>query len=53
MCVLHATIDSGRFVNATEYLDTLLGQIYKYQNEGMLYITEDFNGRCGLMDDFI
>ncbi len=44
---------SCRFVNAREYLDTLLRQIYKYQNEGILCIARDFNGRCGLMDDFI
>ncbi len=39
-------IDSCWFVNTPEYLDTLLRQIYKYQNEGILCIVRDFNGRC-------
>ncbi len=54
ICVCYLPpIDSCRFVNAPEYLDTLNGQIYKYQNEGILCIARDVNGRCGLMDDFI
>ncbi len=54
ICVFYLPpIDSCRFVNSPEYLDTLFGQIYKYQNEGILCIAVDFNGICGLMDDFI
>ncbi len=48
ICVCYMPpIDSCRFVNAPEYLDTLLGHIYKYQNEGILCIAGDFNDRWG------
>ena len=31
----------------------MLSDIYKYQNDGLVYVCGDFNSRCGDLDDFI
>lgn len=46
-------IDSSRYVDACDFMDTLLGQIYRYQNDGIVCLMGDFNARCGTMDDYI
>ena len=38
---------STRRRDAAEFLDTLLGQVYEYQNHGLVLNGGDFNGRCG------
>ena len=46
----------GRSLRDTEhsvYFDTLLADIYTYQNLGIMFICGDFNGRCGNLEDFI
>ena len=39
------------FVN--NFYDSLLTDIYKYQNGGLIYVCGDFNSRGGDLDDFI
>ena len=44
---------SSRCVNPEEFFDTLLTQVYTYQQHGQFYICGDFNSRCGHMLDYI
>ena len=44
---------STRQVDAQEFYDNLLSLIYKYQNEGEIFICGDFNSRIGDAYDFI
>jgi hypothetical protein len=54
LCICYLPpIDSCQYVNTSEFMDTLLAQVYKYQNDGILCVTGDFNGRCGSMEDYI
>ena len=46
-------IDSCRYVNGADFFDNLLGQVYRMQNDGLIVVCGDFNGRCGDMPDFI
>ena len=45
--------NSSRFFDINKFYDSLLSYIYKYQNEGTLYVCGDFNSSCGDLDDFI
>ena len=45
--------NSSRFFDINKFYDSLLSYIYKYQNEGTVYVCGDFNSRCGDLDDFI
>ena len=45
--------NSSRFFDINKFYDSLFSYIYKYQNEGILYVCGDFNSRCGDLDDFI
>ena len=42
-----------RQVDAHEFFDTLLSSIYKYQDEGLIFICGDFNSRCSDNADYI
>ena len=44
---------SSRYVNASEFYNNLLGQIYKFQGDGIVCVMGDFNSRCGDLEDFI
>ena len=44
---------SSRHVNAAEFLDTLLHQVYEYQHNGITMISGDFNSRVGSLFDCI
>ena len=43
---------SSRKIDVLDYFDTLLSQIYKYQNDGLFYVCGDFNSRIGNKMDF-
>ena len=45
--------NSSRRTDANVFYDTLLADLYKYQNLGTIFICGDFNGRCGNLEDFI
>ena len=45
--------NSSRRVDVNVVFDTLLANIYSYQNFGTTFICGDFNGRCGDLEDFI
>ena len=45
--------NSSRRVDVNTFLDTLLVNMYAYQNLGSIFICGDFNGRCGDLEDFI
>lgn len=47
MCLI-SSLNSSRHVDAAEFYDTLLSDIYLYQNSGPLFVTGDFNSRIGL-----
>jgi hypothetical protein len=45
---------TSRYVNPQEFYDTLLSQVFNYQNHGgVTYLMGDFNGRCGSLLDYI
>jgi hypothetical protein len=44
--------EKSRKVDANDYFDELLGQIYLYQNDGPFFICGDFNSRVGDLHDF-
>ena len=44
---------SNRHIQAEKYFENLLCDVSKYQNEGLLCISGDFNARCGESADFI
>ena len=52
VCYLPPEISSRAF-DVNGFYDTLLSDIYKFQNDGLVYICGDFNSRCGDLDDFI
>ena len=52
MCYL-PTENSSRAFDVNGFYDTLLADIYNYQNDGLIYVCGDFNSRCGDLDDFI
>ncbi len=39
--------------NPDEFYDTLLSQIFMYQNHGTFYVCGDFNSHVGNASDFI
>ena len=45
--------NSSRSTDANIFFDTLLTDLYNYQNLGTVFICGDFNGRCGNLEDFI
>ena len=45
--------NSSRAINAEEFLQTLMGDIYEFQNESLITILGDFNARVGDEEDFI
>ena len=45
--------NSSRYFDVNNFFDNLLSDIYKHQNEGIIYVCGDFNSRCGDLDDFI
>ena len=54
VCVCYLPpIDSVRNVNASIFFDTLLSQVYRYQNSGPIMLCGDYNGRSGNIPDFI
>ena len=44
---------SSRQVDVHDFFDSLVAGIYKFQNDGLIFICGNFNSRCGLNDDFI
>jgi hypothetical protein len=46
-------INSSRGVDANAFFDTLITNIYNYQDVGLIYICGDFNSRCGNECDYI
>lgn len=46
-------INSSRQIDASNFYDTLLSNIYIYQNDGPIHICGDFNSRIGDNSDFI
>ena len=54
LCVCYLPPEnSSRYFDVNNFFDNLLSDIYKYQNEGIMYVCGDFNSRCGDLDDFI
>jgi hypothetical protein len=55
VCVCYLVPEgSCRYINAADYFDTVLGQIYRYQNEcQVMLLCGDFNSRIGMMLDHI
>lgn len=51
-CVYLPPENSVRKVNAEDFFDNLLSQVYMYQNQGDFIICGDFNSRIGEMVDF-
>jgi len=45
--------NSTRNVDVNEFYDTLLSNVYVFQNSGPLFIVGDFNSRIGNNDDYI
>ena len=45
--------NSSRQVDVHEFFDTILSGIYKYQDNGLIFICGDFNSRCGENADYI
>jgi hypothetical protein len=39
--------NSTRQVEKEYFFDSLLSQVYEYQNDGLFFICGDFNSRCG------
>ena len=52
VCYLPPEISSRR-IDVNTFFDSLLTDIYKYQNQGSIFICGDFNARCGELEDFI
>ena len=54
ICVCYLPpLNSSRQIDAQSFYDCLLTSVYRYQNDGELFICGDFNSRCGDMQDFI
>jgi len=45
--------NSTRQVEKEYFFDSLLSQVYEYQNDGLFFICGDFNSRCGEEYDYI
>ena len=45
--------NSSRRIDVNTFFDSLLTDIYKYQNQGSIFIRGDPNARCGELEDFI
>ena len=45
--------NSSRHFDVNSFYDHLLADIYAYQNDGLIFVCGDFNGRCGSLEDFI
>lgn len=45
--------NSSRYFDVNYFYDSLLTDVYTYQNDGMIFISGDFNSRCGELQDFI
>ncbi|CAC5376127.1 unnamed protein product [Mytilus coruscus] len=45
--------NSSRAVNAQEFFDNIISDIYTNPNENMFYLCGDWNSRCGDMLDYI
>jgi len=45
--------NSTRQVDKDAFFDTLISQVYEYQNSGQFLICGDFNSICGDEDDYI
>ena len=45
--------NSCRQADVNAFYDQLLASLYKYQNDGTVFICGDLNSRCGDLDDFI
>ena len=45
--------NSSRRVDVNEFFDNLLSDFYQFQNMGLVFISGDFNSRCGELEDFI
>jgi hypothetical protein len=53
-CVCYlAPHNSTRIVNANDFFDKLLTQVYTFQNDGLIFICADFNARMGDTEEFI
>lgn len=44
--------NSSRYFDVHAFYD-ILADIYRFQNEGVVYVCGDFNSRCGDLEDFI
>ncbi|CAG2243151.1 unnamed protein product [Mytilus edulis] len=54
ICVCYLPPDhSTRQVDKELFFDTLISQVYEFQNDGLFYICGDFNSRCGDEYDYI
>ena len=53
MCLLSPARKLVSRIDVNTYFDSLLTDIYKYQNLGSIFICGDFNARCGELEDFI
>ena len=45
--------NSSRRVDVNDFFDNLLSDFYQFQNMGLVFISGDFNSRCGELEDFI
>ena len=54
LCVCYLPPEnSTRQIDQDLFFNTLLVQVYEYQNDGLFYICGDFNSRCADEYDFI
>ena len=44
---------SSRYFDVNTFYEQLLMDIFKYQNDGLVFICGDFNSRCGSLHDYI
>lgn len=45
--------NSSRYSDVNTFFDTLLQNVYEYQNKGLIFLCGDFNSRCSDNEDFI
>ena len=45
--------NSSRYFDVNTFYEQLLMDIFKYQNDGLVFICGDFNSRCGSLHDYI
>ena len=53
VCVICLQKNSTRQLDKDVFFDTLISQIYEFQNFGPFLICGDFNSRCGEENDYI